>query len=157
MPVNLGCRTSPMVLRCSNASPPAMHGKHRNYNDRVWTSRARPSLPPWPPGIIYVLNLLMGFTMGAVISSGQRRAVVLDGPSMAYFYLRRGMFVVDALASVPLFLLVSWDGGVPFGGCWERAVGRCSVPCWARWFAFDPLSGRRVEVVSEAPAREVAS
>lgn len=76
---------------------------------------------PRPPGIIYVLNLLMGFTMGAVISSGQRKAVVLDGPSMAYFYIRRGMFVVDALASVPLFLLVRGKR-VPFG-CHLARIG----------------------------------
>ncbi|GFR45612.1 hypothetical protein Agub_g7019 [Astrephomene gubernaculifera] len=56
-------------------------------------------------GIVYVVNLLLGFQMGVVLSSGTKRAVLMDGPEVSRMYIMYGKFVMDFLASIPLFVL----------------------------------------------------
>ncbi|KXZ48680.1 hypothetical protein GPECTOR_26g583 [Gonium pectorale] len=58
-------------------------------------------------GIVYVVNWILGFQMGAVLSCGSRRAVALDGPSVTAVYIAHGKFAMDLLASIPFFVLLS--------------------------------------------------
>ncbi|EFJ48767.1 hypothetical protein VOLCADRAFT_90590 [Volvox carteri f. nagariensis] len=58
-------------------------------------------------GIIYVINWFVGFHMGVVATCGSKRRMVLDGMSVARLYALYGKFVMDTLAVVPFFVLIS--------------------------------------------------
>ncbi|KXZ51053.1 hypothetical protein GPECTOR_14g4 [Gonium pectorale] len=57
-------------------------------------------------GMLYFLNVLLGFQIGVVATHGYRKRTVVDGRLVAWLYARYGRFWLDFVASVPFVYLV---------------------------------------------------
>jgi len=57
-------------------------------------------------GIVYLVNLLLSFQLGAVLEYAGSTLELLDGPSVAWCYIRFGRFAFDLIATIPLIYLL---------------------------------------------------
>ncbi len=53
-------------------------------------------------GVVYWLDILMGFSTGFVVIHNLRRKVIRDPRLIAEYYVRYSTFFVDLLAALPL-------------------------------------------------------
>ncbi|KAL4447902.1 hypothetical protein ABPG75_005121 [Micractinium tetrahymenae] len=51
---------------------------------------------------LYVGDILMGFHTGFIAAYDVRRALVMEGPKVAHFYIWHGHFLTDAIATMPI-------------------------------------------------------
>ncbi len=56
--------------------------------------------------MVFTLDMVSNFNTGLVIVNSLRQAVVLDRKLVAVHYVVRGTFVIDFLATVPLWVEV---------------------------------------------------
>lgn len=54
-------------------------------------------------GMVYVADVLMNFQIGMVLTKSMHARLVMEGRLVAWYYIRRGTFVLDVLASLPVW------------------------------------------------------
>ena len=74
-------------------------------------------------GWLYVLDMLVNLRVGFSLEYKGSRALELSGLRAAAYYIRHGTFVVDVLATVPVFAqtvcLASETARTGFGESWQ--------------------------------------
>lgn len=54
-------------------------------------------------GMVYVIDVLMNFQIGMVLTKSMHARLVLEGRMVAHLYICRGTFILDAIASLPVW------------------------------------------------------
>lgn len=61
----------------------------------------------WFGSAVYILDIVVNFNTGIVVTWGSRAVVVRDARTCAWYYIRHGTFVVDFVATIPFVVQVA--------------------------------------------------